>query len=170
MTEIFPDTSLGVYLLPLILVLILLVFWLVYRRRGHARSFEGVIKSIAFERISNLIIPNADEGEIQIDHLLLTAAGLLIIDLKEVDGTVLAATKCRIGRSLAQTIALLSRIPSRHSMTASLRYARLCARFLWRGESSTSMAPGSPRVCLGWYATSMSCSPSLAIMTALQPR
>lgn len=93
MTEIFPDTSLGVYLLPLILVLILLVFWLVYRRRGHARSFEGVIKSIAFERISNLIIPNADEGEIQIDHLLLTAAGLLIIDLKEVDGTVFGSDK-----------------------------------------------------------------------------
>lgn len=93
MTEFIPDTSLGVYLLPLILVLLLLVFWLVYRRRGRARSFEGVIKSIASERLSNLIIPSADEGEIQIDHLLLTAQGLLIIDLKEVDGTVFGSDK-----------------------------------------------------------------------------
>lgn len=93
MTEFISDTSLGVYLLPLVLVLFLLVFWLVYRRRGHAHSFEGVINTIAFERISDLIIPNADEGEIQIDHLLLTAQGLLIIDLKEVDGTVFGSDK-----------------------------------------------------------------------------
>ena len=93
MAEFIPETPLGVYLLPLILVALLLLFWLVYRRRGHSRSFEGVLKSIAFERISNLIIPGADEGEIQIDHLLLTSQGLLIIDLKDVIGTVFGSDK-----------------------------------------------------------------------------
>jgi len=93
MAELIQETSLGVYLLPLILVALLLLFWLVYRRRGHSRSFEGVLKSIAFERISNLIIPSADEGEIQIDHLLLTSQGLLIIDLKDVLGTVFGSDK-----------------------------------------------------------------------------
>ncbi len=93
MAELIQETSLGVYLLPLILVALLLLFWLVYRRRGHSRSFEGVLKSIAFERISNLIIPSADEGEIQIDHLLLTSQGLLIIDLKDVIGTVFGSDK-----------------------------------------------------------------------------
>lgn len=93
MAEFIPETPLGVYLLPLILVALLLLFWLVYRRRGHSRSFEGVLKSIAFERISNLIIPGADEGEIQIDHLLLTSQGLLIIDLKDVLGTVFGSDK-----------------------------------------------------------------------------
>ncbi|MCH7854707.1 MAG: NERD domain-containing protein [Proteobacteria bacterium] len=93
MAEFIPETPLGVYLLPLILVALLLLFWLVYRRRGHSRSFEGVLKSIAFERISNLIIPSADEGEIQIDHLLLTSQGLLIIDLKDVIGTVFGSDK-----------------------------------------------------------------------------
>lgn len=92
MAEFIPATSLGVYLLPFILVALLL-FWLVYRRRGHSRSFESVLKSIAFERISNLIIPGADEGEIQIDHLLLTSQGLLIIDLKDVIGTVFGSDK-----------------------------------------------------------------------------
>lgn len=93
MAEFIPETPLGVYLLPLILVALLLLFWLVYRRRGHSRSFESVLKSIAFERISNLIIPGADEGEIQIDHLLLTSQGLLIIDLKDVIGTVFGSDK-----------------------------------------------------------------------------
>ena len=93
MAEFIQETSLGIYLLPLILVALLLLFWLVYRRRGHPRSFEGVLKSIAFERISNLIIPSADEGEIQIDHLLLTSQGLLIIDLKDVIGTVFGSDK-----------------------------------------------------------------------------
>ena len=93
MAEFIPETPLGVYLLPLILVALLLLFWLVYRRRGHSRSFESVLKSIAFERISNLIIPSADEGEIQIDHLLLTSQGLLIIDLKDVIGTVFGSDK-----------------------------------------------------------------------------
>lgn len=93
MTEIFSDSGSGIVVLPLILVVLLLLFWFFYRRRGHARSFEGVAKVIAFERISNLIIPNADEGEIQIDHLFLTAEGLLIIDVKHVSGTVFGSDK-----------------------------------------------------------------------------
>ena len=52
---------------------------------GEASS---VFAAVAFERIDNLIVPNADEGEIQIDHLLLTANGLLIVDVKSVTGNV----------------------------------------------------------------------------------
>ncbi len=93
MTEIFSGSGSGIVVLPLILVVLLLLFWFFYRRRGHARSFDGVAEAIAFERISNLIIPNADEGEIQIDHLFLTAEGLLIIDLKQVTGAVFGSDK-----------------------------------------------------------------------------
>jgi hypothetical protein len=93
MTEIFSDLGSSVIFLPLVLVALLLLSWFFYRRQGHARSFEGVANSIAFERISNLIIPNADEGEIQIDHLFLTAEGLLVIDVKQVSGTVFGSDK-----------------------------------------------------------------------------
>ena len=54
------------------------------------RSFGDVG---AYERIEGLIIPKADEGEIQVDHLVLTAQGLLIIDIKEVQGTVFGGDK-----------------------------------------------------------------------------
>ena len=93
MTDIFSGTPSGMYLMPLILVVLLLLIWLIYRRRSRVRTFEGVVQTIAFERISNLIIPSADEGEIQIDHLLLTSEGLLIIDVKEVTGAVFGSDK-----------------------------------------------------------------------------
>lgn len=94
MQELLARLSSGAYLLPLLLVALLLIYLLVYRRRaGSARSVEKVVKTIAFEYLSNLIIPNADGGEIQIDHLILTAEGLLVIDVKEVSGTVFGSDK-----------------------------------------------------------------------------
>jgi len=93
MNELFSADAYGMYLLPGLLVAILLVWLLVRRRRGRARSLAHVLDTIAYDRIQNLVIPNADEGEILIDHLVLTAEGLLIIDVKEVQGTVFGSDK-----------------------------------------------------------------------------
>jgi len=94
MSEFLPPDFTGIYLLPLLLLVLLLMFWLLYRRRSaHRRSLTRVLKAIAFERIDQLVIPNGDEGEIQIDHLLLTAHGLLIIHVKDVIGTVFGSDK-----------------------------------------------------------------------------
>ena len=72
----------------------LLVAWLVIRhRRGRRRTLASVLNNIAYERIEKLVIPKADEGEIQIDHLVLTAQGLLIIDIKDVTGNVFGSDK-----------------------------------------------------------------------------
>jgi hypothetical protein len=83
------------YLLPLILVVLLLVALLVLlrRRQRTSRALAKLFSAIAFDRIDNLVVPNVDEGEIQIDHLLLTANGLLIVDVKEVTGTVFGSDK-----------------------------------------------------------------------------
>ena len=83
------------YLLPLILIVLLLAWLLLIgrRRRGGSRSLSKVFSSIAFERIDGLVLPNVDEGEIQIDHLLLTSNGLLIVDVKEVTGNVFGSDK-----------------------------------------------------------------------------
>ncbi len=77
------------WLLPLVAVLSLLFIWLIYRyfcARGS--SLEAVLADIGFDRIDNLIIPGADEGEIMVDHLLLTSQGLLILEVKDVQGIV----------------------------------------------------------------------------------
>ena len=52
-----------------------------------------MLKSIAFDRITNLVLPNGDDGEILIDQLLLTSAGLLIVEIKRVEGNVFGSDK-----------------------------------------------------------------------------
>lgn len=74
--------------------LVVLTFVLIYRHRIAQRPLlSKVLSDIAFERVDGLVIPSADDGEIQIDHLLLTAKGLLIIDIKDVKGAVFGSDK-----------------------------------------------------------------------------
>lgn len=82
------------WLLPLVAVLALLLIWLIYRYfRGRSSALRRVFSDIGFERIEGLIIPGADEGEIQVDQLLLTSQGLLIVDIKDVQGAVFGSDK-----------------------------------------------------------------------------
>ncbi|MBT8103895.1 MAG: NERD domain-containing protein [Gammaproteobacteria bacterium] len=82
------------WLLPLVGVLILLFVWLLYRYvRSRRNRLQRTLNDISFERIQGLVIPSADEGEIQIDELLLTSKGLLIVDIKDVQGIVFGSDK-----------------------------------------------------------------------------
>jgi hypothetical protein len=94
MSELLAADSLGPYLLSLLLVVMLLALLAVYQRRQRkARRLKKVLGAIAFDRIDGLIIPSADVGEIQIDHLVLTSEGLLILDIKDVRGSVFGSDK-----------------------------------------------------------------------------
>ena len=93
MAEIFqnPDNP---WLLPLLAIVLLLVVWLAYRFvRGRHGGLKGALEDISFDRIEGLIIPSADEGEILIDYLLLTAKGLLILEVKDNQGIVFGGDK-----------------------------------------------------------------------------
>ncbi len=94
MTDFLSNYPPEVYLLPLLLVALLLALLAVYRRRNRtARLLVKTFGAIAHDRIDHLVIPSADGGEIQIDHLLLTAEGLLIVDIKDVSGAVFGSDK-----------------------------------------------------------------------------
>ena len=94
MSDILSGEYNAIYLLPLLLVVSLLTLLLLYRRRAEkGHSLSQVLNEIAFERVDKMIIPNIDDGEIQIDHLLLTAQGILIIDIKDVQGAVFGGDK-----------------------------------------------------------------------------
>jgi hypothetical protein len=93
MTEFFQPAN-SPWLLPLAAVALLLLVWLVYRLvRGRSGGLEGALADISFDRIEGLIIPSADEGEILVDHLLLTAKGLLILEVKDNQGIVFGGDK-----------------------------------------------------------------------------
>jgi hypothetical protein len=91
MTQILDSVN-ATWFLPGLLVL-LLVVWLVYRRRMAGDHLQRVLKEIAFARIEGLVVPDSDEGEIQIDYLLLTSQGLLILHIKDVEGVVFGSDK-----------------------------------------------------------------------------
>lgn len=82
------------WITPLLATLLLLVIWFVYRRffMGGS-SLEKVLADIGYQRMEALVIPSADEGEIQVDQLLLTSHGLLIIEIKDVQGAVFGSDK-----------------------------------------------------------------------------
>lgn len=83
-------------LLSVSVVLLAAVLWFVFRYfQGRGDSLEGALAQVSFERIEGLIIPSADDGEILIDYLLLTAQGLLILEVKDVQGTVFGGDKLR---------------------------------------------------------------------------
>jgi hypothetical protein len=82
------------WFLPLIAVGVLLVLWLIYRRFfASGSSLEGALAAISFDHIDALVIPSADEGEIHVDKLVLTSKGLLILEIKDVQGTVFGSDK-----------------------------------------------------------------------------
>lgn len=74
-------------------LLVAVLIWLVYRRRHAGGKLQRVLNDISADRIDGLVLPNADEGEIQIDHLLLTAQGLLVLHIKDVQGIVFGSDK-----------------------------------------------------------------------------
>jgi len=82
------------WLLPIAAVILLAIVWIVVRLvRGRGGDFERAVADISFDRIDGLVIPKADEGEILVDYLLLTSQGLLILELKDVQGTVFGGDK-----------------------------------------------------------------------------
>ena len=74
-------------------VVLLLATWLVYRRYAARDRLRQVLNEIGYDRIDGLIVPDSDDGEIQIDYLLLTSQGLLILHIKDAQGSVFGSDK-----------------------------------------------------------------------------
>ncbi len=84
------------WLIPLLLVVVaLLIFVVVKLVRSRSGSLEQALADISYDRIEALIVPSADEGEILVDYLLLTSQGLLILEIKDVQGTVFGGDKLK---------------------------------------------------------------------------
>jgi len=91
-TDFFPADQ-SDRIIAIAAVVVLLIAWWIYRRRMGGNRLQRVLDDIGYDRVDGILIPNGDEGEIQIDHLLLTSRGLLIVDIKDVAGTVFGSDK-----------------------------------------------------------------------------
>lgn len=93
MAEFLQDSD-NVGLLIIAAVVLILIAILAYRYyRGRGPTLDKALADISFDRVDGLVIPSADEGEILIDYLLLTTNGLLVLEVKNVQGTVFGGDK-----------------------------------------------------------------------------
>ncbi len=70
------------------LVLAVVLVVVVRRRR---RSLAGILARVSKRRLADFMLPDDVDGEIHVDFLLMTDGGLLVLDVRRMDGTVFAA-------------------------------------------------------------------------------
>jgi hypothetical protein len=63
--------------------------WL--RRRGP--RLGKALQDVSIDRLQNVLVPDGMGGQIQVEHLLLTAHGLVVIDVKAFEGTIFASDR-----------------------------------------------------------------------------
>jgi len=74
------------------LVIAVLLGWLLWRRRGGP-ELKQALEAVAIERLQNVLVPDGMGGHIQVEHLLLTGQGLVVIDAKSFAGTIFASER-----------------------------------------------------------------------------
>lgn len=74
------------------LLLLIVLVWL-WRRRRRRSTVDTALAAIAFERLRDVLLPDGMGGEIHIEHLLLTARGILVVNVKPYEGIIFASDR-----------------------------------------------------------------------------
>jgi hypothetical protein len=62
--------------------------WRAWRRRRATRRLVHAVTSIGFDHVRSVLVPDGNGGMMHVDFLLLTARGIVVVDLREVPGNV----------------------------------------------------------------------------------
>ncbi|HET7370095.1 MAG TPA: nuclease-related domain-containing protein [Gammaproteobacteria bacterium] len=93
----FSDLTLSLPVLIAIAIGVVLlvtgVIWLICHYRSVYRRFDRVLRRIAADELRDIVIPDALDGHIHVDRLLLTEQGALVVEFKNVAGTVFAGER-----------------------------------------------------------------------------
>ena len=73
------------------LVLAVILAAMVWRRRGA--DLGAMLRAVAIDFAHDVIVPNGMGGHIQIEYLLLTAHGVIVVDLKHFEGTIFGSDR-----------------------------------------------------------------------------
>lgn len=74
------------------IVVLAILAWLFFRSRRRP-GLAAALESVAIDRLQNVLLPDGMGGQIQIEHLLLTGNGLVVIDVKVFEGTIFAGER-----------------------------------------------------------------------------
>lgn len=72
---------------------VLLLLLVMRRRHARTRIMQQLIRKIGSDAITNFIVSDGNQGEIYIDHLVLTPRGLILLDSIDTAGTVFAGDR-----------------------------------------------------------------------------
>jgi hypothetical protein len=61
--------------------------------RRRRASVLDTLDTIAIDRVTNVLLPDGMGGQIQVEHLLLTGGGLIVLDVKAYEGTIFASDR-----------------------------------------------------------------------------
>jgi hypothetical protein len=76
----------------LLLAVLAIGGWRWWRGRGGLQLGQA-LESVAIDRLRDVLLPDGMGGQIQIEHLILTGNGLLVIDVKAFGGTIFAGER-----------------------------------------------------------------------------
>jgi hypothetical protein len=62
-----------------------------WRKRGPLSA--QALQAVAIEHLRDVLVPDGMGGQIQLEHLLLTANGVVVIDVKAFEGTIFASDR-----------------------------------------------------------------------------
>jgi hypothetical protein len=63
-----------------------------YWRRSRS-DIDGALREVAVESFENVLVPDGMGGRIQIEQLVLTAQGIIVIDIKRYDGVIFGSDR-----------------------------------------------------------------------------
>jgi hypothetical protein len=76
----------------LAVAVVAVVVWRFWWRRGEL-TLSQVLGAVAIDRVQDVLVPDGMGGQIQVEHLLLTGNGLLVVDVKAFEGTIFASER-----------------------------------------------------------------------------
>ena len=76
---------------PLVAVAAVVVWRVWLRRRGL--TLNQVLGRVAIDRVQDVLLPDGMGGQIQVEHLVLTGGGLVVIDVKAFEGAIFASER-----------------------------------------------------------------------------
>ncbi|HEY7672228.1 MAG TPA: nuclease-related domain-containing protein [Gammaproteobacteria bacterium] len=79
---------LGGIVLASLAVLLAVRYW----RRGRS-DVVGALREVAVDRLENVLVPDGMGGRIQIEQLVLTAQGILVVDIKRFEGVIFGSDR-----------------------------------------------------------------------------
>ena len=109
-------------LATVVLLLLAGLVWL-WLKRSKRSSIAEVLAAIAVDRLEDVVVDDGLGGEIHLEHLLLTANGVLVINVKHYEGAIFAGERLdqwtAIGAAGRSTF--LNPLPNLYDRVAAVR-------------------------------------------------